>query len=375
MFKYGRPVTGEYFVNRENEINEIEKSIKGIKNGAEINIALVGLRRVGKTSILKNLKFEDRELIPVMIDCYGIPSKKILANLIINKTIESYISKTGDKGYKIKLLNLLKQKTSKIFSKLENLELSFSKFISIRIGMKEKIEEDILLHDALIYLEILGEEKGVYFVLILDEFPDIAIRWKKDWVKRLRSVIQEQKRVAYIFSGSAISYMNELVYKRDSPFYRQLKVIFVRELPRKVCKSFIEKRLDVDEKAMEKYLKLTGCLPDYVQRLGHVLSEKSGKIDISRMIKGYEEMLDELDPEFEDVLARVSEKSNVYGEIIISLSKYKKPSEISKSIGLALTSLPKYMIYLRNIGIVKKSDGYELTDPIFGDWLRRRYYI
>jgi predicted AAA+ superfamily ATPase len=46
-FRVGKPVEDEYFIDRKNEIKELTKQIKSMSN-----MCLLGLRRMGKTSIL-----------------------------------------------------------------------------------------------------------------------------------------------------------------------------------------------------------------------------------------------------------------------------------------------------------------------------------
>jgi len=53
-FRYGKPVTGKYFINREKELKKIHDILSEIPKGGGNNIALIGLRRTGKTSLLKN---------------------------------------------------------------------------------------------------------------------------------------------------------------------------------------------------------------------------------------------------------------------------------------------------------------------------------
>ena len=128
-FKYGKPVTGKYFVNRENELKQLYDLTLAIKNGGEINIALAGLRRTGKTSLLKNLmeKLEnEKDIIVVFLDCYGIPSKNTFSKLLIEVVKDAYIGKSKDMGYKNRIVDLLKRKTSDVLSKASNMEVSIA---------------------------------------------------------------------------------------------------------------------------------------------------------------------------------------------------------------------------------------------------------
>ena len=74
------------------------------------------------------------------------------------------------------------------------------KFAEFSLKLQDKnTEEDSLLEDALQYVEALALEKGVFFVVMLDEFQDV-IRWGDDTLKRIRTVVQSQKRVCYVLA-------------------------------------------------------------------------------------------------------------------------------------------------------------------------------
>jgi len=374
-FIYGRPVTGKYFVGREGEIEKIHGILSEIPVGGGNNLALIGLRRTGKTSLLKNLRFDFNGIVPVFMDCYGIPSQGVLATQLVNAAIGSYVEKTGDGAYRRKIERAIKQKTADILSRISEAELSVTRYMSIRIGLKERIDQQQLLDNALNYIETLAKEKDVYFVLMLDEFADVAIRWGVEWVKRLRGVIQHQERVFYIFSSSAVTYMTELVYSRDSAFYRQLTPIKLGPFTADVVKDYVRQRLLIGEESLDEYVRLTGGFPDYMQRLGHIIMHTCGGRNVTlRDIKDcYEEMILDLDSEFRQLFGRLNEKSARYGEIILSLARNSRPSGIAKDIGMSQSSMPKYLGYLMSVGIVEKREGYHLTDPLFKSWIERNF--
>jgi len=371
MFVYGRPVTGRYFVDREKEMERIRSIVNEIPAGGGSNIALIGLRRTGKTSLLKNLKFESA--IPVFVDCYGMPSPGILAVQLADAAIHAYAERTGDRAYSRRLERAARQKVSDMLGRISGAELSVARYVSIRIGFREGADQQGLLDSALDYIEELATEKGVYFVLMLDEFADVAIRWGPEWVKRLRSVIQRQERVFYILSSSAVTYMTELVYSRDSAFYRQLTPVRLGPFPASVVRDYVSQRLVIGEEALREYVELTGRFPDYMQRLGSILMRRGGEITTEAVRECYDEMLSDLDSEFRELLGRLSEKSRRYGEIIISLAENSRPSGIARAIGMSQSSLPKYLSYLMSIGIVEKKEGYSLADPVFGSWIRKNF--
>lgn len=378
-FKFGKPVTGKYFVNRDKELKKLFDLAKNIKIGAEINVALIGLRRTGKTSLLKNLEKllnKDKKIVPVFLDCYGIPSKTTFAKLVLEKIKNSYVEKTKDLGYRKRIASLIKRKTSEILSKVSSMEVSIANYLSIKLAFSEGVTEG-LWEKAFEYAEILAKNKDLYFIIILDEFPDIAIRWDEDFIKRFRTIVQQQSRVMYILSGSAVTYMIDLVNNTHSPLYRQLTPIRIEEMPKEIISKFVTKRLDINPRALDRYLELTGCFPDYVQRLGHIIISKFGPKNIteSKVEDAYLDMLSELDVEFAYSLEKLNLKSKTYGDMIVSLSKFESPAKIAENINVPQGFLPKYMNHLINIGIVRKikRGKYKLTDPVFRDWVLKKF--
>jgi len=375
-FKYGKPVTGKYFIDREEELDKLYNDAIKVKRGGEVNIALIGLRRTGKTSLLRNLVKrlkEDKSIVPVFLDCYGIPSQNTFSKLFTERVKEAYIEKSKDLGYKERITSLLKKKTSEILSQTSEVEISVSHYLSIRMGLQEGKND--LWENSLEYPEKIGDDKDIFFIIMVDEFPDIAMRWGENFVKRLRSVIQHQSRCMYIFTGSAVTYMTELVKSKSSPFYRQLNTVKLDKLPTDITKNFVKERLNIDDKVLDKFVNLTGGLPDYTQRLGYTLFNKYGteKITKSRLEEGYDEMLDTLEMEFKETLNRMNQKSAIYGDIILSIPYHERISKIAREINTPPSALSKYMNYLIKVGIVKKVERgrYRLTDPVFNDWLER----
>ncbi len=118
------------------------------------------------------------------------------ARLVVDISISEYMERTGDKAYGKRLAKVLTETANSAISRLS--EVSFREF-SVKLR-DSKSDEDILVEEALQYVESLAREKGIYFAVILDEFQDI-IKWGEQTLKRLRTIIQDQRRTCYILSG------------------------------------------------------------------------------------------------------------------------------------------------------------------------------
>jgi AAA+ ATPase superfamily predicted ATPase len=378
-FIVGRPVTGEYFVDREDELHRLQTLVEGIQKGASSNSALIGLRRTGKTSILENLEIllkPNAKLIPVIANCYGIAAKSRLAKVLVDKTIESYVCKTGDSAFLKRITKAIGQAAKSAIGRIS--EVKFAEF-SLKLQDKNT-EEDSLIEEALQYIEALAQEKDVFFVVMLDEFQDV-IRWGDDTLKRIRSVVQSQKRVCYVLAGSATSIMRNLVYDRRSPFYRQLVEIPIKKLDKSIATAFLKRRfecaeMEVANSVIAKIATLSDGYPDYMQRLGlelYLLIGQGCMIAEDQVDKAYEDMVVSLDGEFDNYFRNFSPLER---EILVALATGSiQPSEVARAVRKPIFNISKTLTTLMNYSIIEKpmKGQYRITDPVFADWLNRRF--
>jgi AAA+ ATPase superfamily predicted ATPase len=378
-FIVGRPVIGEYFVDREDELHRLQTLVTGVQTGASSNIALIGLRRTGKTSILENLEVllkPNVKLIPVIANCYGIATKSRLAKVLVDKTIESYVCKTGDNAFLKRIKKAIGEVAKSAVERIS--EVKFAEF-SLKLQDKNT-EEDTLLEEALHYIEALALEKDVFFVVMLDEFQDV-IRWGDDTLKRIRTVVQSQKKVCYVLSGSATSIMRDLVYKQQSPFYRQLVEIPIKKLDKSTTFDFLKRRftcakMEASDSVIAKIVTLSDGYPDYMQRLGLELYLSIGhghSIAEEQVDKAYENMVVSLDGEFDNYFSNFSPLER---EILVALAIGKiQPSEVARAVRKPIFNISKTLTTLMNYSIIEKpmKGQYRITDPILADWLNRRF--
>lgn len=385
-FIVGKPVTGKYFINREKEIKQLLALLSGNTKGNINNIILLGLRRTGKSSILFTLKekiSKNKKIIPVIFDTYGISTKERFSKAFINKVLQTYIEETDDRSHKERIKKLLSEKYEKLADRISEFDVGFAEYIKFQIKLREsKIIEDELLEQALQYPEKLGKSKNISFVIMIDEFQEL-LKWSEEFLKMFRRLVQTQKHVSYVFSGSAPTVMKEMIYDVKSPFYKQLVEIHVNKLDQKSVSFFVQKRLKlakiiIDSQALDLVFQLSRGFPDYVQRLGlqiflNTLGSNKNQIRQSDVQKAYSEMILQLDPDFNNHFGTFSDLEK---EILIALAVgVASPAAIATEIRKSMFSLPKTLTRLMNQDVVERyrEGRYRLTDPIFADWLSQRY--
>lgn len=384
-FIVGKPVTGEYFINREEELEKITALLSGVASGKINNIMVLGLRRTGKTSLLLNVADNlPNKVVPVLYDCLDTSTKSMFARQLMDVVLDAYIRFTGDKAYKEKLSSIIKKGLEWAEKHISELEVGLAEYVKFRIKLRDpKINEDELLRSALKYPENLARSKQVAFAIIMDEFQEL-LKWREGFLKMLRTIVQSQKRVAYAFTGSAPTMIRELVYKQHSPFYKQLTEIQVKRLPEEAVRKFVKARLakvrlNISTTALDQIVYRSGGFPDYVQRLGltiylrSLLRQDWQNIEESGVEDCYEEMLTQLEGEFTLYFASFSDFEK---DALIAIARgNQSPSSIATEIRKPLSSISQILIRLINASVVEKykEASYRIADPVFSDWLTRRY--
>ena len=249
-FKFGTIVEKEYFTDRQNELQYICRILD-----SENHLALISPRRFGKSSlVLKAVKQAERPYI--MLNMQSITSVKELGNKILESLLKLYPMK------KIKLFmrNFRIIPTFSTNPLTNGIEVSFE---------PSATNTDMILEDVMDLVGKVSTEKK-RIILIFDEFQEIKdIEQGLD--KKLRSILQLQTNVNFIFLGSQESMMEEIFNDKKSPFYHFGLIMQLKRIPEAEFTDFLNERFskitDDYEKISSEILQVTRCHPYYTQQL------------------------------------------------------------------------------------------------------------
>lgn len=370
------------------ELAQMVNMLSAVRSGASTNVALIGLRRTGKTSLFENVRLkimEMKQIVPVLINCFGISTRIRFSKTVIQEVTQAYILKTEDRLYKDRLVSFLKKGLQELSKHISDVDISIAEFARFNAKLrKAKVDEDELIDMALRYPETLAESKNVYFVIMIDEFQD-TLKWGDNFLKNFRRIIESQNRVAYAFSGSVTTIMKDLLYRKRSPFYRQLMEIELGKLPAKSAREFVLSRfqkvgMEISNEEVDSLIEYGGSYPDYIQRLGLRLyqlgiSQGKSSLDKQDVKNAYDEMIQLLDGEFSTYFKSFTDFEK---EVLIALAHGKtNPSSMAQETRKPISSLPQILHRLMSHGIVEKylEGRYRISDPVFSDWLSQRYAL
>jgi hypothetical protein len=367
-FSYGTIVKGQYFYDRHEECLRIVSTLAGGNN-----IVLFAPRRYGKTSLVFRAieELEKSGHICVYFDFMPVYSRESF--------IEAY-SKAIFSGQ-----NNLHKTVKKIASLIKGIrpKLVFDQYGKPEFSMdftEDKVS-DKTLEEILDLPETLASE-GKRYIIVFDEFQEINKLNGENFEKLLRSKIQKQDHVNYLFLGSRTHLLNDMFNNKGRAFYNAAMLMQIGSLPKDKTVEFLKNRfslsgITINETVALYLIEQAGNIPYYIQLLAaevwqYIISEqREVKTEIIALCA---ELIVDL-------------KSDYYFELYDRLSAYQKKliksllisgenlfsADYAKRFRLSATSTTqKALLGLVESDVVEKVDGnYFIADPFFKRFISR----
>ncbi|PKK81147.1 MAG: hypothetical protein CVT47_03950, partial [Thermoplasmata archaeon HGW-Thermoplasmata-2] len=282
-FIYGVAVTGEYFVDREEEMREIASS-----SSSGQHVVLYSPRKMGKSSLIEEMfrrLRQDKGVVAFRISLERVETKEALARLIINKTIENSYTSVE------KLLNdakdIFKRIRIRAFADMDG-----------KVGVEPFFAETAaVFEDALELPEKIAGKKNVRIIIALDEFQQIGRMDGASLERLFRSIIETQKNVSYIFTGSEKHLISLMFGEKERPFYRFAKHMELKAIRDEILEKFIKSRVEatgkkIDDDAVRYIVDFSEGIPFYVQCFCHESWYNSGaRISLETVMNTQEEKI------------------------------------------------------------------------------------
>jgi len=380
-----QPATKDDFVNREKILDEMFSTLTDERT--RMGFALVGPRRVGKTSILKEVARrldKEAKIVPVYFSLWDLTENTILE--FCSRLTLSVID--GFKPYlslKFKIKEILNVPAHKIFEVLRSLDIKIGVFeemeISLRMGKSGEIGPNELIEKAFQFGETLALQNNVRLILMLDEFPSVMdlknrVKSGEAIIRKIRTIHERLVNTVLCISGSVRKTMEMAALSPSSAFYRQFISKNIGPFDKKPVREMLEKNLDraIDADVVERVHWITSGIPFYLQFIGRRL-QISKKINVRTVDAAFEEFLEEEgDILFLEELKAFSNKERLI-LFEMAYNDLKSPSEIQKRTQEKSNVISRYLNYFLLKGVLEKKEKgvYEFFDPVFKTWLKRKY--
>jgi len=242
----------EALIRRSYYLDLLDKNTDSFRNGAGKNIALLGPRKSGKTSIAKEHLKNAKDVVPVYIDLEKISLNPENFSIEFIGNVAFHFLKKPVSHYKkfLWLEQLLKigdeLKSKNAFSLIKTVENEL---------LKIKPDQKLLVESAFRFVEVLGKETNKKFLIVLDNFENLLDLNNFSQIKDVLSVVNfESENVSYIATSSVVKESLASLKKFECFEIKNLSKNEAAEL----IKSIIEK---ADQKTIDEIFSLTNGHP------------------------------------------------------------------------------------------------------------------
>ena len=373
-------LTETQFYNRADEINMLSSLLGSTEFNSSPTILLTGIRGVGKTALIKKIKDKfDKEYLVVDIDLSRsnvYQQKKLSRGSIIKIIYDAIIKASKEFG-----LRTLDKKIEKYF---KTNKFKIDKILSyehIPVPVFESEENYARLADFVmelpqkIYEDNSDKLKGVF--IFIDEIQLIKDLDNVDkFLWYIRSFIQNQKNVAYLFCGSMSlkdSLINDLNGK-EGAFGGRMLTIEIHPFSKQTTREYIEsipRNILLDDGGFERFYKCTRGIPYYINIFAKILPENITLTE-NNIIELFKDSIDYLAVHFIFMWSKLTFQEQ---KIIISLlGKPKRRIEIANTLEVTSGSLNRPLNRLLDFDLIEYvNDKYQITDPILTYWLQNSH--
>lgn len=380
MYQSNVPVTHDAFHDRADEIAVLERAIRKLKAGSPSWIAIVGVRKVGKTSLLVELSrrlrapdlffvvldaFDDQPISPAFFRAYALRTLEAVLSPGIGRSLLALASHPADFRAAIQ--------GSEVFLRL-------SPDLRARIPEIPTAPLDAtFLRFALDLPEILARELDLRGVVAIDEFQVLAELGPRsslpDPIHAMRSAWQHHGRMGYFVSGSARTLLTDMVTSEHSPFFQHFTLMDLGPFSRVEAIRFLTERATdaLPQAVAEQAVDVLGGHPFYLQMLGDALTSRED-LSLKEALQGLLFSRNgRLALYFENTFQHAVGRSTALAAVLRSLAGGpRRLTDVSQDIGAPSGSTVRYVERLGEV-VRRDDDGlYRLADPVFALWLRWR---
>jgi len=368
-FVYGKTVSLFGFTNREKEVEKVTNNLLN-----NINTMIISPRRWGKSSLVEKVinGIDTEKTKTILIDLFSISNEEEFLEKFAKEVIKKSSPKWED------WINTAKQYFKQLIPKI-SVGIDPTSDFSISFDWDELRKNSTEILDL---PEIIGQKKGIKFIICIDEFQNLATFNEFEQLeKKMRSVWQRQKNVTYCLYGSNRHMMNQLFNNSSKPFYRFGDLLFLPKIREEKWIEFIVDSFSVTGKFIEKeqakwIAKTMKNHSWYVQQLSHyVWVRTTEKVTEENLSNALEEIFRSNSPYYLNVMENLSAtqinflKAISLNETMLTSTKIMQKYDLGTSNNV----LKNREVLIKKDIIEYSESKYEWMDPVFESWFQMNY--
>lgn len=380
------PATDAMFFDREAELARLDTLRARVQARAPEWLAIIGPRKVGKTSLL--LEWERRLADPgfacIVIDVMEeAPPSRTLIRTCALRVVDRVL---GDEaGVSLAELASRPPAYRAALQRSHRFERLPPALRAEILELPERPLDGPGIAACLDLPERIARALELRLVIAIDEFQELASldggRPRLDPFATMRSVWQRHRHVAYVISGSARSMLTELVTSQRSPFFQHFSLMELAPFRRDDAIAFLVEAAPPDRaigrELAGRVVDAIGGHPFYLQLVGETLTAMPPPIDDSAFKEALGQLLfvrtGRLALYFENEYRRAIGRAASHAAILAALAAAPlRLGELATAIKAATGAATSYLDRLGDVVIRGDDEHWRLADPVFGLWLRWR---
>jgi uncharacterized protein len=371
-FLFGKPVQGEHFCNRRDELRRLLALFRSRNSGW-----LYSPRRYGKTSLIHEAfaLAEGESYRTALVDLMVLQAGDDPASVFLAGYGRLLSAMTGSMERALKVVAGL----ARSFVPAVTVDAEGRPVLSVAPASARGASPD--LAEVLDLPEQLAERRGERVVVALDEFQEVARIQGLE--VRLRTIMQRHRNVSYLMAGSRSSLLRTMFTSPERPFFQFGEHIPIQriedvELVRYVRGRFASSGVPIRDDLVEEIVRAAESHPHFAQYFASVAwnLRTSGRAEDGEFMEALEEeVVSALDTGFRmffDGLAAAQVRVLVDvarhgGEEVLSEDRRQAGRLGSAStVASALTALAGKEVVARDDGL------WRFVNPAFRLWVLRR---
>ncbi|MBN1587774.1 MAG: AAA family ATPase [Candidatus Omnitrophica bacterium] len=366
---------------KESEI--LSKRIQGLSEGYRQNIALLGLRGMGKTSLVRSCLAHASEAgcIPVYLELVHGEDFRQLARrwtaTLLHQAVKDHVP-SPDRSLD-SLLRIADELTP-------SLALSVKRLLAKSTRVKASSE---IFTEFLSLTSSLREVTQKPCVFVLEEFHNLESLGIRNAFSVLSSHIMIQKHTMFLLTSSHVQRAKHLLAEKLTLLFGNFEILEMAALGAEDSCHFLEQRVGstrISPLVKEYLSEVSGGHPYYLDILGQKLAalnapEPWEEVTREYVVEALFQLLFQptgvLNQHFTLMLECVAQTSRKRraAAVLLALSEGPQRSDhVAKTIGLSRKSVTSELARLQDADLVlRRSTLYSLTDGVFALWLDTAY--
>ena len=366
------------FTDRKAVLKQLDYNVRQIEDGKGNDLVLIGLRKIGKTLVLKEFMYRllqsNRHCVPAYIDLESMGlDPKNFAFTYVGQILHWFNNRGANMPIGI-------GERDQIYSELA--KIGDSDLIG-HVSKMTTLDNEKIIHAALNFPELLANKTDTNLIIIVDEFQKIT-QVSKDIIPLFRSVLQTQSRTNYVAAGSATHILENIFKEPESPLFLHFSIIPIKPFTRDDSRQLITKILGiVPDNISNRIFQLSFGHPFYISAITEKLNRfhKIDNLPLTRKLVDQAFFTETLNPDgniynicaymFKESFSDIR-KESVYKTILKHLARTGSGSatEIAKKTYMDNAVAAVYIARLLHTDLIYKKDHqYYFKDPVFRCWI------